>query len=153
VIGAKALGGEEDFVGAVHTVAAADDEEVRVRGALGKEIVAAAFERGGEGIDFLEFTKALGDLLASGERIEGGGGAAILRFNPCSGFWAVLVFEPAIGVGNGDAVQGVDSGVFMRWRRARAVGGVILGSRRDASATVNAKKEKEEGNPAMEVAC
>ena len=92
-------------------------------------------------------------MLASRKRIEGGGGAAILRFNPGAGFWAVLVFEPAIGVGNGDTVKGVDSGVFARWRRARAVGGVILGSRGEASETVNAKKEKEEGDPALEAAC
>ena len=92
-------------------------------------------------------------MLASRKRIEGGGGAFILRFDPCAGFWAVLVFDPAIWVGNGDAMQDVDSGVFARWRRARAVGGVFLGSRREASETVNAKKEKEEGDPAMEAAC
>jgi len=55
--------------------------------------------------------------------------------------------------GNGDAMQDVDSGVFARGRRARAVSGVILGSRREASETVNPKKEKEEGDPAMKVAC
>src|SRR5580692_7467231 len=53
MVGAEALGVEKDFVGAVDALAAADDKEVLVGGALGKEIVAAAFEGGGEGIDFL----------------------------------------------------------------------------------------------------
>src|SRR5580700_5787478 len=65
MIGAEALGVEEYFVGAVDALAATDDKEVLVRRALGKEIVAAAFERVGEGINFLEFAEALGDLLAS----------------------------------------------------------------------------------------
>jgi hypothetical protein len=50
-------------------------------------------------------------------------------------------------------VQGVDSGVFTRWRRARGAGGVILSCRGEASETVNAKKEKEEGGLAKEAAC
>ena len=92
-------------------------------------------------------------MRASRDGVEGALGAVIFRLDPGARFGAVLVFQPAIGVGNGDAMQDVDRGVFARWRRARAVGGVILGSRRDASETVNGKKEKEEGGLAKEAAC
>jgi hypothetical protein len=61
------------------------------------------------------------ELLAAGERVEDGAGGLVLRRDPGRGLGRRTVLEPAVRVGDLDAVQDVDDVVPARRRRGRDV--------------------------------
>jgi hypothetical protein len=69
---------------------------------------------GGEavGIDAAELCETLLHLVAHGNAAEERLRVLDLRFQPGARFGAVLIFQPAVGIGDGDAVQGIGDGMY-----------------------------------------
>ena len=83
----------------------ADDEEVLVRKPLHEEVAAVAFDRHVDRVDFHELSKPLLELLASRERPQDRLRVVVLALDPRSRVRAFLIFEPAVGVSDLDAVD------------------------------------------------
>lgn len=71
-------------------------------------------------------------MRASRDGVEGAVGAVIFRVDPGARFGAVLVFQPAIGIGDRDSVKGVDGVGLARGRRARCARRLLSGGKRGA---------------------
>src|SRR5208283_4558018 len=76
-----------------------------VREALPEEIAATGDLQGVIGFDGEEFSNALTNALTPRDVVQIGAGIASLLFDPSARARGILVFEPAIRVGDGDAVE------------------------------------------------
>src|SRR5208282_2018540 len=92
----------------------ADARLILVRQALPEEIAATGDLQGVIGFDGKELSNALTNALASREIVQIGARIAGLLFDPCARARRVLVFEPAIGVGDRDTVENL-----RHWFRSR----------------------------------
>ena len=119
LVGTELGGIDEAFILTVQAATEIDGALVLIREALFEEEIAAAFDGNAITLDALEF----------GEFVDHGGsdfdlreillGVLHLLGDPGAGLGAVLVFEPAIGVGDLRAVDLLGDGLLLRRRRRR----------------------------------
>jgi hypothetical protein len=93
------------------------ESPVFIRQAPAEEVAAPPFDGHAVGIDAAELREPLLHLLAHGDAAEERLRVLDLSVQPRARLGAVLIFQPAIGIGDRNTVQGIGHRMHRRWRR------------------------------------
>jgi hypothetical protein len=123
VIGAEAVGVEQDLVPRRAPLAHVEDEEVLVGAPLREEVPPAPGEGNGDRVDLDELGEPVLDPVPPRQRLQDGVGVGVLRVDPRPGGGGGLVLQPAIGVGDLHPVEGLDDRILAAGGRLRRLRG------------------------------
>ena len=108
---------DEQDVGRIRSFAHIDGEEVLTNTAPGEEVAAVANDRRAQLIGAEQRFDASGETRLVGKIVEKRVGVGIFPIDPCPRLRAVLIFEPSVGVGDLDTLNGFCHGTrFGLWR-------------------------------------
>ena len=112
---------EQNSFRPVAALADMDDRLLPGREPVRIEVAGAAVDGGPERVVIEELAEAIGDRVATRHRSEPGPGERVLRVHPRLHFGRLRVLQPAVGVGDGDAVEHV----LRRDLPCRRIGGTL----------------------------
>ena len=119
MIRAERIGVNQDFILSRRSFPRIQNGLLLVGRPLQEEIAAVLLDRDADALNAHQLGQALLQCLATGPGIEQGARVLVLRIDPGARFRALLVFEPAVGVGDFDAVNDLPDVVRARRRRRR----------------------------------
>src|ERR1035438_3589487 len=105
MVGAHRIRIEQNFFFPRLTLASVDDVLLLVGCAFAVEEMTTALDRRTDAIDFFQLGDSLFQPLAARPVVEQFMGVVVLLCDPCASLGRVLIFEPAIGISDRQAVQ------------------------------------------------